>query len=109
MPKKKPAVPMPEAPPVKREKINQQMMADAMRRLIGNPDFKLLQRYWAFQRIGITEGGKVGPSLEAWAELKGFEAAINAAETFAYHKTVEDLMRERQQALMQSLNGDNRK
>lgn len=92
--------------PLLRDAINPQMFVDSMRRLIVNPDFKLLQRCWATERITILENGKNKPSLEAWSELKGFDRAIIAAEKWANRQTGQDVMSARHKELMEAINGE---
>lgn len=62
------------------ESLTKRSMADRMRRLLQNEDFKVLKMRWLDIRIKLLEDGKKRPSEAQWNVLNGFDSAVMEPE-----------------------------
>lgn len=62
------------------ESLTKKSMADRMRRLLENEDFKVLKMRWLDIRIKLLEDGKKRPSEAQWSVLNGFDSAVMEPE-----------------------------
>jgi hypothetical protein len=98
-----------QAPPQKLdgpEIINRDTYITAMRRLLSNPDYNLLESRFLDIRRGILEHGKEKPSEAQWSVLKGFDLAVMEARKWAAEKTRDDKAEDQSKAILESVAGD---
>jgi hypothetical protein len=95
-----------EAPPQKLDApqtVNRDLYIGAMRRLLSNPDFQLLETRWLDKRMGILEDGKKNPTEAGWSVLKGFDLAVMEPRIWARQETAEDQQKKRADELQEQL------
>jgi hypothetical protein len=98
-----------EAPPQKLdgpEIVNRDTYIAAMRRLLNNDDFRLLNSRWLDLRMEVLEDGKSKPSEAQWSVLKGFDLAVMEARKWANQKTRDDSEEDQSKSILESVAGD---